>query len=174
MNLSVKIAFISALMVLFATNAQAQKLSKEEKAIEKEYATKLKELTPLQFKELVEKHQQLQQKVKNIDAQMQEVRTEIATKDGEITMLKSANEKLEQEKIAYEATIVEKPTPKKNTKTGANADANATTAPFSAVVGAGTERQILAQFENKQEADNFKANLQKIGVTGVSIVAGKK
>lgn len=171
MNLSIKIAFISVLILSFATNMQAQKLSKEEKAIEKEYAAKLKELTPLQFKELVEKHQQLQQKVKTIDAQMQEVRTEIATKDGEITMLRSENEKLEAEKVAYEATMVEKPTPKKNTNDSANAGLNA---PFNAVIGTGADRQILAEFENKQEADTFKANLQKIGVSGITIIVGKK
>ena len=172
-----KIICIGVLMVFFATNIQAQKLTKEEKAVEKEYAKKLKELTPMQFKELVEKHQQLQQKVKTIDAQMQEVRTEIATKDGEISMLKAANEKLEQEKIAYEATIPEKVTPKKNAKAGAKGGTDTTdvsNAAFSAVVGAGADRQVLAQFENRQDADTFRANLQKIGVSGVSIIVGKK
>ncbi len=164
MNISLKIISLSALIGLFATNMHAQKLSKEEKAIEKEYATKLKELAPLQFKELVEKHQQLQQKVKAIDAQIQEVRLGITAKDDEITILKAANEKLEQEKIAHEATIIEKPAPKNN------ASGNGA---FSAVVGTGADKQILAQFESRQQAEEFKANLQKIGMTGVSIVAGK-
>lgn len=165
MNVSLKIICISALIGLFATNMHAQKLSKEEKAIEKEYATKLKELAPLQFKELVEKHQQLQQKVKAIDAQIQEVRLGITAKDDEISTLKVANEKLEQEKTAYEATIIEKP---KN-----NASTNGTNAAFSAVVGTGADKQILAQFESRQQAEEFKTGLQKIGMTGVSIVAGK-
>lgn len=164
MNVSLKIICVSALIGLFATNLHAQKLSKEEKAIEKEYATKLKELTPLQFKELVEKHQQLQQKVKTIDAQIQEVRLGITAKDDEITTLKAANEKLEHERVANEATIVEKPVPKNNA--GGNAA-------FSAVIGTGADKQILAQFENRQQAEEFKARLLKIGVTGISIVAGK-
>ncbi len=163
-----KIILISALIVFFTANLQAQKLTKEEKEIEKQFAAQLKEMTPMQFKELVEKHQQLQQKAKTLDAQMQEVRTEIATKDGEIVMLKAANDKLEQERVAYEATVVEKPAP---VKTSTNVTLNA---PFNAVVGAGADRQVLAGFENKEDADTFKANLQKIGVSGVTIIAGKK
>ena len=169
MNLSMKIICISALWLFLATNMHAQKLTKEEKIIEKEYATKLKELTPMQFKELVEKHQQLQQKVKIVDAQMQEVRLGITAKDDEITTLKAANDKLEQEKIAYEATIVEKPTPKN--KASGNATSNAA---FVATIGVGADKQILAEFDNRQDAEAFKANFQKIGLSGVSIVAGKK
>ncbi len=164
MNVSLKIICLSAFIGLWATNMHAQKLSKEEKAIEKEYATKLKELTPLQFKELVEKHQQLLQKVKVIDAQIQEVRLGITAKDDEITTLRAANEKLEHERVAHEATIIEKPAPKNNVSTNAA---------FSAVIGTGADKQILAQFESRQQAEEFKANLQKIGMTGVSIVAGK-
>ncbi len=164
MNVSLKIICISALIALLATNMHAQKLTKEEKAIEKEYATKLKELTPLQFKELVEKHQQLQQKAKIIDAQIQEVRLGITAKDDEITTLRAANEKLEQERIAHEATIVEKPAPKNK------ATSNAA---FVATIGTGADKYILAEFENRQQAEEFKAGLQKIGMAGVSIVAGK-
>ncbi len=164
-----KIICLIALMSFFVVEIQAQKLTKEEKAVEKEYAIKLKELTPLQFKELVEKHQQLQQKAKIIDAQIQEVRLGITAKDDEITILRAANEKLEQERIAHEATTVEKPVPKN--KASGNANSNAA---FVATIGAGADKQILAEFENKQDADAFKANLQKIGVPGVNIVAGKK
>lgn len=93
-----KFLLFSLLILLIATNASAQKLSKEEKAIQKEWKKRKKAMKPEDLKALVEEKQALEEQLTIAEREFQESEKLLNQKTAEIINLRNRANELEQAK----------------------------------------------------------------------------
>jgi hypothetical protein len=177
----------------------AQHKSKEELALEKEWATKLKALKPLDYKKLVEQKDALSGQVGECENAKTAIKNESDNKDAEISRLK-------KEVDDYKTGIVKVPGSENNTSattvetdnTGTKVTQKGPTKGvqykvqigsfkskdltkyfdnnpnFSGEVDAdGTKKYTLGVFTDYWEADKFKKALREMGVKGAWVVPYK-
>ncbi|MBC8109492.1 MAG: hypothetical protein H7Y04_00370, partial [Verrucomicrobia bacterium] len=95
-----KINPILLLAVVFALTfsmASAQKKSKEDKNLEKEWKKKLKDLKPLDYKKLVDDQVALRSENQELNAKVTDIESQLVTKNNDLDKLKSENRNLEEE-----------------------------------------------------------------------------
>jgi TolA-binding protein len=180
---------IVTLLIVFvctATGAFAQKKTKEEKAQEKEWKKKMKELDPLQYKALLEERDGLKTELTELNSKVVSLEADLSTKNSE-------NEKLLAQLKGAEQKLVEEQ--KSNvTKNGSRINANGVV--FKVQIGAfrnkdltkyfennpnfsgdidadGTKKYSLGYFGDYWEADTFKKYLREMGVKDAWLVAYK-
>ena len=187
---------IALLAIVFASPAVAQKKpkkSKEEVAMEKEWAKKLKTLKPLDYKKLLEEKDALSNQVTELESKNSALRSETDSKNAEIAKLKK---ELEDYNSGMVPGVV-------NNKDGGDTTSGLTTkrGPSKGVVykvqigsfknkdltkyfdnnpnfsgdvdSDGTKKYTLGVFKDYWEADKFKKALREMGVKGAWIVAYK-
>lgn len=179
---------VTLLIVLIctATGAFAQKKTKEEKAQEKEWKKKMKELDPLQYKALLEERDGLKTELTQLNSKVVSLEADLSAKSSE-------NEKLLAQLKGAEQKLVEEQ--KSNvTKNGSRMNANGVV--FKVQIGAfrnkdltkyfennpnfsgdidadGTKKYSLGYFGDYWEADTFKKYLREMGVKDAWLVAYK-
>jgi hypothetical protein len=192
------ILIIFCLCFSFSTAVMAQKKpkkTKEEVALEKEWAKKLKLLKPLDYKKLLEEKEALQTQVTDLERKNTSLKYEFDAKDAEIA-------KLKKELEDYNSGMAPAVAPKgESTDTGTVVSTGAKKGPskgvtykvqigsfknkdltkyfdnnpnFSGEVDAdGTKKYTLGVFTDYWEADKFKKALREMGVKGAWVVPYK-
>jgi hypothetical protein len=188
-----KIVFLFLAMFLSLNASFAQKLTKEEKAEQKEWAKKMKNLKPLDYKHLIEEKEALSQQAQEASSNLNQCTSAQAAKDEEIMKLRA---QVDSFKTAVPVAAVASTTKggKKN-----NSSMASTAKPgvvykvqigafrnkdltkyfnnnknFSGDVDAdGAKKYTLGEFVEYWEADNFKKYLREMGVKDAWIVAYK-
>lgn len=92
-----RLFLFSIIFMLCYTSTWAQRMSKEEKRIYKEWKRKLKSTPIEEFKQLHEEKNQLSQELRALDAEIQELRDQLSTKDNQINALESRNQQLRRQ-----------------------------------------------------------------------------
>lgn len=174
----------------FTTGVYAQKKTKEDKALEKEWKKKMKDLDPLQLKALYDEKAALIQDKTDLNSRVVDLETQLSDKDAEIGKVKAQLQ--ENERQLSEAKTAA--TKASSSMYGAPATANGVV--FKVQVGAfknkdltkyfknnknfsgevdsdGTKKYTLGYFGDYWEADNFKKYLREMGVKDAWIVAYK-
>lgn len=188
-----KIAFLLLIMCVSMQYSFAQKLTKEEKAEEKEWAKKLKNLKPLDYKRMTEEKGQLEQTAQQAQATLGECTSTQAAKDEEIIKLRADIDTLRTKTVATTVT-----SSAKSTKQGKSNNAS-TAKPgliFKVQIGSfrnkdltkyfnnsknfsgdvdpdGQKKYTLGEFAEYWEADNFKKYLREMGVKDAWVVSYK-
>lgn len=168
-----------------ATSTEAAPV--DDKAAEKEWAKKLKSLTPLQYKALVEEKDKLQQ-------QANEAASSAAQCRDQMVALQSENERVKREMEELNAKVVQS-TQTQNQVTNSSGGVVPGVI-FKVQIGAfrnkdlskylnnsknfsgdtdsdGTRKYTLGAFTDYWEADNFKKYLREMGVKDAWVVAYK-
>ena len=177
------------LMVLSVTIATAQKKSKEEKALEKEWKKKMSALEPMEYKRLVEENATVKAEMSEINSKVSNFQNEISAKNTELEQLKGQMEDLKKKASDEVASNV--------TSTGSAAKkAGASGVVYKVQIGSfrnrdlakyldnnpnfggdvdadGTKKYTLGYFGDYWEADTFKKYLREMGVKDAWIVAYK-
>lgn len=187
------IVFAVALSLVFTVNAQ--ELSKEEK---KEWAGKLKAMTPENFKLLVENKDKYKSESENLQSEVSQLQADNDQLESEISDYKAAASKAEEKAKQMEQTAsqpaaapatgggdyasYEQPTSKGvlfKVQVGAFKNFDITKyfdrhQNFSGEVDAdGTMKYTLGVFSEYWEADKFKKYMREMGVKGAWIVSYK-
>jgi hypothetical protein len=195
---------ICMLLIVFMGAANfsiAQKKTKEEIALEKEWATKLKALKPLDYKKLVEDKDALSGTVAECENSKSSIKSELETSKTELDAKSIENAKLKKELEDYNSGMVPGVVQSKTTATSTKTT-SATTAKtvagvvfkvqigsfktkdltkyfdnnpnFSGEVDAdGSKKYTLGLFTDYWEADKFKKALREMGVKGAWVVPYK-
>lgn len=162
----------------------------QSKAEQKEWAKKMKSLKPMDYKKLVEEHEELTTKVSESESAQTALRSELDTKNAEIEHLKMELENAQKANAAPQASSessangLNKPKgPAKGVVykvqigTFRNKDLSKyfdNNPNFSGDVDAdGTKKYTLGNFTDYWEADRFKKYLREMGVKDAWIVAYK-
>ncbi|MBC7921945.1 MAG: Ezrin/radixin/moesin family protein [Ferruginibacter sp.] len=177
------------LMVLSVTIASAQKKSKDEKALEKEWKKKMSALDPMEYKRLVEENATVRAEMSEINSKVSGFQNEINAKNTELGQLKGQVEDLKKKTADEVASNV--------TSTGSAAKkAGAKGVVYKVQIGSfrnrdlakyldnnpnfggdvdadGTKKYTLGYFGDYWEADTFKKYLREMGVKDAWIVAYK-
>ncbi len=191
-----KFLFLS-LASMIALSASAQKLTKEEKEEQKEWAKKLKLVTPLDYKRMVEEKAQMEQELQDSELKYQECSSSQATKDAQFAEVKNQLDSLKSVQAAPAPVAVAKGSSAKVGTSNAKASATPTagivykvqigsfrnkdlskyfnnTKNFSGDVDAdGSKKYTLGEFADYWEADNFKKYLREMGVADAWVVSYK-
>jgi hypothetical protein len=169
-------------LLQLSVNAQ---LSKEE---QKEWAKKLKSLTPEQYKKLSDENLKLNADLNTLQQEEAKLKEELKAKEAEIAALKA--------KDTIKPTVVTPQANNSSNASGANSSASASGIVYKVQVGAfknkdlskyfennknfsgdtdadGTKKYTLGAFTDYWEADNFKKYLREMGVEDAWIVAYK-
>lgn len=161
--------------------------SKEE---QKEWAKKMKSLKPMDYKKLVEEHEELTTKVSESESAKATLQSELDTKNAEIEHLKMELENAQKANSAPQTSSASSATGLNNAKSPAkgvvykvqigtfrNKDLSKyfdNNPNFSGDVDAdGTKKYTLGSFTDYWEADRFKKYLREMGVKDAWIVAYK-
>ncbi len=185
-----KVVFLFLAMSLSLNYSFAQKLTKEEKAEEKEWAKKLKNLKPLDYKHLIEEKESLSQQAQEASSNLNQCTSSQAAKDEEIMKLRA---QVDSFKTAVPMATVATKGGKKSSTTASTAKPGIiykvqigafrnkdltkyfnNNKNFSGDVDAdGAKKYTLGEFVEYWEADNFKKYLREMGVKDAWIVAYK-
>jgi DNA gyrase/topoisomerase IV subunit A len=178
------------LSVGFSTGVYAQKKTKEDKTLEKEWKKKLKDMDPLKLKALYEEKDALTKDKADLNSRVVDLETQLSDKDAEVGKVKAQLQESERQLSDAKAAATKAST----TMYGAPVTANGVT--FKVQVGAfknkdltkyfknnknfsgdvdpdGTKKYTLGYFGDYWEADNFKKYLREMGVKDAWIVAYK-
>ncbi len=161
----------------FSSALQAQKLSKEEKKLAKEWKKKLKALSPLEFKAIVDEKDELQTQVNTADTELAENRKTLLAKEEQINTLKAENAKLEKE-VSMEVDASPKSEKGVVFKVQIGAyegiditdQANDNT-DLGAETSGSVKKYTLGYFRDYWEADKFKKYIRAMGLKDAWIVA---
>ncbi|MDF2456878.1 MAG: hypothetical protein K0R51_2871 [Cytophagaceae bacterium] len=183
-----KVVFLFLAMSL-SLSSFAQKLTKEEKAEEKEWAKKMKNLKPLDYKRLIEEKESLSQQAQEASSNLNQCTSSQAAKDEEIMKLRAEVDSFKTAvPVATAAKGVKKTSSTASTakpgiiykvQIGAFRNKDLTkyfnnNKNFSGDVDAdGAKKYTLGEFVEYWEADNFKKYLREMGVKDAWIVAYK-
>ncbi|MBC7486582.1 MAG: Ezrin/radixin/moesin family protein [Cytophagaceae bacterium] len=186
-----KVVFLFLAMSLSLSVSFAQKLTKEEKAEEKEWAKKMKNLKPLDYKHLIEEKESLSLQAQEASSNLNQCTSSQAAKDEEIVKLRAQLDSLRS--AAPAAAVLAKAGKKTNSVTASTAKPGViykvqigafrnkdltkyfnNNKNFSGDVDAdGAKKYTLGEFVEYWEADNFKKYLREMGVKDAWIVAYK-
>ncbi|MFL5728362.1 MAG: Ezrin/radixin/moesin family protein [Cytophagaceae bacterium] len=194
-----RLFLLSILAIAVSANfSMAQKKTKEEVEQEKEWAKKLKELKPLEYKKLVEQKDALAGQISECENSKSSIKSESESKDAEIARLKKEVEdyKTGVVKVPGQATTTTVETDNNNT-TKVNTHKGPTKGVvykvqigsfktkdltkyfdnnpnFSGETDAdGSKKYTLGVFTDYWEADKFKKALRDMGVKGAWVVPYK-
>lgn len=182
----IQLLLIIMLSFVFLTDAQAQKKSKEDKAAEKEWKKKLKDMEPAQLRSLIEEKEALVKDKSDLNSRVVELETQLSDRTAEVDKVKTQLQ--ESDKKAAEAMAA--------AKSDVGAPLNGKGVVFKVQVGAfknkdltkyfknsknfsgdvdadGTKKYTLGFFGDYWEAENFKKYLREMGVKDAWIVAYK-
>ncbi len=182
-----RFVIIILLVVVWTTGAYAQKKSKEDKTLEKEWKSKLKDMNPLQLKALYEEKDVLTREKADLATRIGDLESQLSDKSAEVDKTKAML--LEAEKKAADAQT-------SISKNGMGAPMTANGVVFKVQVGAfknkdltkyfnnnknfsgevdadGTKKYTIGYFPEYWEAENFKKYLREMGVKDAWIVAYK-
>lgn len=186
-----KVVFLFLAMTLSLNYSFAQKLTKEQKAEEKEWAKKLKNLKPLDYKRLIEEKESLSQEALEASSNLRQCTSSQTAKDDEIVSLRAQLDSLKTadpvaaaagSKVAKKTSSsvsTAKPGVVYKVQIGAFRNKDLTkyfnnNKNFSGDVDAdGAKKYTLGEFTEYWEADNFKKYLREMGVKDAWIVAYK-
>lgn len=173
-------------LVCASTGAFAQKKTKEDKASEKEWKKKLKDLDPLQYKALLEERDGLKTELSQLNSKVISLEADLNAKNSEneklLAQLKNAEDKLQEEQKSNVTKSGSRLSPNglvfrvqigafRNKDLSKYFDNNPN---FSGDVDAdGTKKYTLGYFGDYWEADNFKKYLREMGVKDAWLVAYK-
>jgi cell division septation protein DedD len=171
-----------ALILVFSAFVMSEKAfsqSKEEKALKKEWAKKMKDTDPLDFKKLVEDKESLSQQVLKLSAQQTEFDSKVSAKEAEVLAAKAETEKLktelEEAKASAAAAVVETAvtsevsgtttkttqTTNKGTKTSTSTSRGATPGVvYKVQIGSFKNKDLSKYFENNK---NFSGEVDSDG-----------
>ena len=177
-------------LIFLAFGSYAQKTSKEEKALKKEWKKKMKKMDPLEFKDIVESSEKNKREISNLQNENEELQRELSDKNSE---LKDAQDDLTRLKGEL-AAAKSQPKPKKVDSPFAIGDPNDGVV-FKVQIGAfrnkdlskflnnhpnfsgeeedGMRKYTLGIFREYYEADEFKKYLRAMGVADAWIVSYK-
>jgi hypothetical protein len=174
------------MLIVTSGGAFAQKRSKEDKANEKEWKKKLKDLDPLQYKALLEQRDGLQTELSQLNSKVVSLEADLNAKNSEneklVAQLKNAEEKFKEEQKSNVTKSSNQMSPNGlvfKVQIGAfrNKDLSKyleNNPNFSGDVDAdGTRKYTLGYFGDYWEADNFKKYLREMGVKDAWLVAYK-
>jgi hypothetical protein len=189
-----KVVFLFLIMLLSLNYSFAQKMTKEEKAEAKEWAKKMKNLKPLDYKHLIEEKEQLSQQATEASQNLNQCTSSQAAKDEEIIKLRAELDSVKT--VAPVAAAVSSTS--KGGKKGASSSPSTAKAGvvYKVQIGAfrnkdltkyfnnnknfsgdvdpdGAKKYTLGEFVEYWEADNFKKYLREMGVKDAWIVAYK-
>lgn len=179
--LCLSISFVST-----SSYAQKAKKTKEDKAMEKEWKKKAKNLDPMEYKNLIEEQTKLRAESSEMNAKMLSFEEQMSNKDTEISKLKAELQEA-QAKLTEEQT---------SNVTGSGGKISAKGVVFKVQIGAFRNKDLTKYFDNNQnfsgdvdadgvkkytlgyfgeywEADNFKKYLREMGVKDAWIVPYK-
>ena len=182
----IQLLLIIMLSFVFLTDARAQKKSKEDKAAEKEWKKKLKDMEPAQLRSLIEEKEALVKDKSDLNSRVVELETQLSDRAAEVDKVKTQLQ--ESDKKATEAMAA--------AKSDVGAPLNSKGVVFKVQVGAfknkdltkyfqnsknfsgdvdadGTKKYTLGFFGDYWEAENFKKYLREMGVKDAWIVAYK-
>ena len=185
-----KVVFLFLAMSLSLSYSFAQKMTKEEKAEEKEWAKKMKNLKPLDYKHLIEEKESLSQQAQEATSNLNQCTSSQAAKDEEIMKLRA---QVDSFRTAVPVAAVAGKGAKKGSTTASTAKPGIVykvqigafrnkdltkyfnnNKNFSGDVDAdGAKKYTLGEFVEYWEADNFKKYLREMGVKDAWIVAYK-
>ena len=186
-----KVVFLFLAMFLSLNYSFAQKMTKEEKAEEKEWAKKMKNLKPLDYKHLIEEKESLSQQAQEASSNLNQCTSSQAAKDEEIVKLRAQLDSLRS--AAPVAAVSTKGGKKTTSSTPSTAKPGIV---YKVQIGAfrnkdltkyfnnnknfsgdvdpdGAKKYTLGEFVEYWEADNFKKYLREMGVKDAWIVAYK-
>lgn len=163
------------IMIIFlgvAFGAFAQELSKEEKALLRQWEKRKKETTAEQFKALVESKESKEKELQSLEAGIESNERQISQKNAEITQLRAKIKDLEQKRAEMNSqetdeapSTPQKESPKKNLKKAENQSGT-----FQVQAECGGTVLILGVFKSMAEAQKFQNTLKKIQITNSQIV----
>ena len=186
-------------VAISAQFSMAQKKSKEELAQEKEWATKLKSLKPLDYKKLVEQKDALAGQVSECENAKTTIKNESDGKDAEISRLKKEVDDYKTGVVKVPGSQTTTTTVEDNSSTGTKVTTHKgptkgvvfkvqigsfkskdltkyfdNNPNFSGEVDAdGSKKYTLGVFTDYWEADKFKKALREMGVKGAWVVPYK-
>jgi len=184
-----KVVFLFLAMSLSLSYSFAQKLTKEEKAEEKEWAKKMKNLKPLDYKRLIEEKESLSQQAQEASSNLNQCTSSQAAKDEEIMKLRAQVD-------SFRTAVPVATVGGKGVKKGSTASTAKPGIIYKVQIGAfrnkdltkyfnnnknfsgdvdsdGAKKYTLGEFVEYWEADNFKKYLREMGVKDAWIVAYK-
>jgi vacuolar-type H+-ATPase subunit I/STV1 len=182
MKLNQLLALAAFTSLLVVAPGFAQKKSKEDKALEKEWKNKLKSLDPLSYKKIVDDMAALRQENGDLSSKITSLESEVQAKNSELEKLKAENSKLDEEVKSNISKSGAKPNEKGvifKVQIGAFRNKDLTrylenSKNFTGEVESdGTKKYTLGYFGDYWEADNFKKYLREMGVSDAWIVAYK-
>lgn len=154
---NVVILLTLCLCICFLSNssyAQKQKKTKEDKAIEKEWKKKAKNLDPLEYKSMLDEQAKLRAESSELNAQMLSVEERISAKDTEILRLQAELKEM-QAKMAEEQS---------SNITGKKVSAKGVV--FKVQIGAFRNKDLTKYFDNNS---NFSGDVDQDGVKKYTI-----
>lgn len=176
-------------LAILTINAQAQKKSKEDKALEKEWKKKLGEVDPLQYKQLVEESATAKAEASELSGKVSNLQNELSSKTTEVEQLKAQVEELKKKSAEEVESNVTRNSPNAKTavakgvvfKVQIGAFRNKDLSKYfennpnfsGDVDGDGTKKYTIGYFGEYWEADNFKKYLREMGVKDAWIVPYK-
>lgn len=187
------IYLFACIVAISATNTYAQDDAKAQKALEKEWKKKLKSLSPMDYKALVEEKNELSQAKSDLQSENGSLQSEVSSLQSSVTKLESEIEDYKAAAAAAEEAANSNPS-------GSSYDEyqkpDMSGVVFKVQVGAfrsfdirkyfdnhknfsgevdadGTMKYTLGIFKEYWEADKFKKYLRDMGVKGAWVVAFK-
>ncbi len=172
-----KIIFLLCFALLAGWSVQAQKLSKEEKKLAKEWKKRKKRTKPLDFKKLVDEKEALSQRVGEIEAEREEINQQLTAKDNQLNSLRARNTQLSRMEGKGQPVSTDESGVIYKVQIGAYREMDLTyqtnnenTDLRSEEIDGGIKRYTLGRFRSLSDAENFKAYAQKMGVLDAFIV----
>ncbi len=169
--LDMKVKFLIFFGIV-VSGAFAQELSREEKALLRQWEKRKKETTAEQFKALVENKENKEKELQSLQAGIENNEREIAQKNAEISQLRAKIRSLEQKKAEMNSQEIDeipytpqKESPKKNQK-----KTESQSGTFQVQVECKGDVLVLGVFKSMVEAQKFQNTLKKIQITNSQIV----
>ncbi|PKQ70789.1 hypothetical protein [Raineya orbicola] len=153
-------------------DAFAQELSKEEKALLRQWEKRKKESSAEQFKALVESKEAKEKELQTLETGIENNERQISQKNTEIAQLRAKIRDLEQKKAELKSQETDetpstspKESPKKNQKKVENQSGT-----FQVQTECNGTILVLGVFSSMAEAQKFQNTLRKIQITNSQIV----
>lgn len=166
-----KFIFAFSLLLLISYTGFAQKLTKEEKAVQKEWEKRKKSMTPEEFKALTEKRAKLDETLKQAEAASLESEQALAQKTVELVALRNRVTELEKAKeVAKEQQSIAQVLPEDTKGTFYKVQI------FSCDGNPDEEtarKYTLGRFNTLGEAQRFLKSLQKMQINNAKVVTYK-